>query len=298
MHILTKIMIVAVALLVVMLVPLVMVNASNEASFRTRYEQARAASAAANASLQAAEVARLASEAAYQARIQGLEATGAGLERAIRDRESQLRASEARLIDVGSTLEGFRNTLAVLQETERLNNKLSVELMTEAQGLRRAETDLRRQQVRLEQQVAELDSDKQELEATRRALQEQLRMMTEERELAAATVARYVAYIGALPDASGRVMDAARRPADRALTATIIDVRADPAGVLAEINAGERDGVREGWTLTIADGGRFVANLRIIEVDVNRSVGVVELEDPATRGRVQAGQRAIARAGE
>ena len=39
-------------------------------------------------------------------------------------------------------------------------------------------------------------------------------------------------------------------------------------------------------------------NLRITEVDVNRSVGVVELEDRAARGEVKVGQRAIARSGE
>jgi hypothetical protein len=67
---------------------------------------------------------------------------------------------------------------------------------------------------------------------------------------------------------------------------------------LAEINAGSRDGLKPGWVLTIGDGGTFIGNLRITEVDVNRSVGVVELEDAANRGEVRVGQRAVARAGE
>jgi hypothetical protein len=72
----------------------------------------------------------------------------------------------------------------------------------------------------------------------------------------------------------------------------------DGQQALAEINAGSRDGIKAGWVLTIGDGATFVANLRITQVDVNRSVGVIELEDTAARGEVKAGQRAIARAGE
>jgi predicted nucleic acid-binding Zn-ribbon protein len=300
-HILTKILIVAVALLVVMLVPLVMVNASNEASFRTRYEQARAASVAANASLQAAEIGRLASEGTCQASIQGLEATNAELRRRIQQLESTIRARESETARQAATLAGIQASLEVLRATEQANNRLSRELMTEAQGLRASESDLKRQTVRLEQEISDLRSNNEVLEAARRALQEQLQMVSNEKDLAAATVARYIAYIGALPDASVGVVDAARRPADRSLVATIIDVRRDPDGALpalAEIDAGERDGIREGWTLTVAEGGNFVANLRIVEVDVNRSIGIVELEDPATRGLVRRSQRAIARSGE
>ncbi len=97
---------------------------------------------------------------------------------------------------------------------------------------------------------------------------------------------------GATADASLPV------PADRSLSATVIDVMREPDSTLAEINAGSRDGVKEGWVMTLADGSNFVGNLRIIKVDVNRSVGVVELEDIATRGKVMSGQRAIARKGE
>jgi hypothetical protein len=50
--------------------------------------------------------------------------------------------------------------------------------------------------------------------------------------------------------------------------------------------------------MTIADGSNFVGNLRIVQVDVNRAVGVVELEDVEARGEVKSGHRAIARKGE
>ena len=50
--------------------------------------------------------------------------------------------------------------------------------------------------------------------------------------------------------------------------------------------------------MAITDGSRFVGNLRIIETDVNRATGVIELEDKQARGEVKPGMSAIARKGE
>ena len=112
---------------------------------------------------------------------------------------------------------------------------------------------------------------------------------------------KYGTFAGALPQArpgatSGANGDA-KIPADRSLSATIINVRRGADTTMAEINAGSRDGVQPGWVMSIADGGKYVGNLRITTVDVNRSVGVVELEQ-AGKGEVRTGLRAIARKGE
>ena len=87
-------------------------------------------------------------------------------------------------------------------------------------------------------------------------------------------------------------------PADRNLSATVIAVRRSADGTLAEVNAGSRDGIADGWVLSITDGSRFIGNLRIIETDVNRATGVIELEDAQARGEVKPGMSAIARKGE
>ena len=63
--------------------------------------------------------------------------------------------------------------------------------------------------------------------------------------------------------------------------------------VLAEIDAGSRDGVKVGWNMTIGSGGQFVASLRIIEVDINRATGIVTLES-GRNGLVEIGHRASA----
>ena len=81
------------------------------------------------------------------------------------------------------------------------------------------------------------------------------------------------------------------------LDATVVSVRRGAEQTLAEINAGSRDGVQEGWIMTIGRSGNFLGNLRIIAVDINNATGIVELEDPNGRGRVEAGDRVYARRG-
>ena len=49
--------------------------------------------------------------------------------------------------------------------------------------------------------------------------------------------------------------------------------------------------------MTIGDNGIFIGRLRITHVDINRSTGVVTLEDP-TRGLVETGQRAYSLLGQ
>ena len=70
MHVLTKIFIVLVSLLAVALVPLVAVNARNEASFKGQLEDAKTKAAAAQSALAASESARQASEASWNAQVQ------------------------------------------------------------------------------------------------------------------------------------------------------------------------------------------------------------------------------------
>jgi hypothetical protein len=50
--------------------------------------------------------------------------------------------------------------------------------------------------------------------------------------------------------------------------------------------------------MTIGDGSRFIGKLQITSVDVNKAVGTVEMEDPAGRGAVRAGQKVTIRKGQ
>jgi hypothetical protein len=298
-HILTKILVVIVALLVTALVPLAAVSSTNQGVFKKQATDAQAA-------LKARESEGAVARDAYNASLAALQAKAAGLESQLRaatmerDKEMQMRADKER------DVEAMRLKLADLEgkvEEFSANDGLHINLIRamrdDIQKSRENFLAAEKARVELQDSIARLQGDLDSEEATRRQVEEQLQRVTEEKERAMADVQRYAALHGSMAPRAGATGDAALPVvADRSLSATIIDVKREPDATLAEINAGSRDGVKEGWVMTIADGSNFVGNLRIVQVDVNRSVGVVELEDAATRGEAKAGHRAIARKGE
>jgi hypothetical protein len=281
------------------LVPLAAVSSTNQGVFKKQATDAQAA-------LKARESEGAVARDAYNASLAALQAKAAGLESQLRaatmerDKEMQMRADKER------DVEAMRLKLADLEgkvEEFSANDGLHINLIRamrdDIQKSRENFLAAEKARVELQDSIARLQGDLDSEEATRRQLEEQLQRVTEEKERAMADVQRYAALHGSMAPRAGATGDAALPVvADRSLSATIIDVKREPDATLAEINAGSRDGVKEGWVMTIADGSNFVGNLRIVQVDVNRSVGVVELEDAATRGEAKAGHRAIARKGE
>lgn len=120
-------------------------------------------------------------------------------------------------------------------------------------------------------------------------LKEQIASLSSEKVKSDQVVQSFTAKFGPTDSDSGSSTAVAPIP-DRNVSASIINVRRTDNQVYAEIDAGSRDGVKVGWTMTIGDGSRFIGKLKITSVDVNKSVGTVELEDVAARGAVRAGQ--------
>jgi vacuolar-type H+-ATPase subunit I/STV1 len=294
-HILTKILIVVVSLLVVMLVPLVMVNATNEASFKSRFQAAQAENASLQAQAIAASNARLATEAMLGAQIRTLEAQTASVLQQFEGKDAEARRLKGQLERSEQQSAKMNATLVQIEQTGQANVRITEGLIAEAKTLREEQTRNAKRVVELEQKLADEQDTNEVLKQRIDQLQEQLKESADQRDRDAATIARYEASVGSIRTASAGEV---RRVADRNLRARIVKVIDDPAGKLASIDAGERDGVQAGWVLTISDGTNYIANLRVIEVDVNRAVGLVELEDPAVGRVVAAGQTAIARQGE
>ncbi|MDA0214542.1 MAG: hypothetical protein O2875_04180 [Planctomycetota bacterium] len=121
--------------------------------------------------------------------------------------------------------------------------------------------------------------------------------MTNEKVKSDQVVQSFTAKFGPAETDSGSSAEVVQI-ADRNVTASILNVRRNDNLVYAEINAGSRDGVKVGWTMTIGDGSRFIGKLLITSVDVNKSVGTVELEDIASRGAVRVGQKVTIRKGQ
>lgn len=308
MHILTKIFVVLTSLLSVALVPLVMLNTANEETFKKRWTDEQNVSKLAAFNNDVAQRSRETATRLSQEFAKDLEIK---LAKAQIERDAAI--SDAALINgmVASNkaqLDRLASNLQIFAESDKIKNELVTTFSAEVVKLRNMLTKADRENVQLDDTVANLTSENEVVKAQLRQTQEQLKQAADDRDKTAADaknandqLKKYGTYAGALPQARpGATSGAngeAKIPADRSLSATIINVRRGADSTLAEINAGSRDGVQPGWVLSIADGGKYVGNLRITTVDVNRSVGVVELEQ-ASKGEVRTGLRAIARKGE
>jgi hypothetical protein len=298
-HVLTKNCVVLVALLTVAIVPLVAVNATNESSFKQKFKGAEMKAAAAESMLASERTSWLSQQQKLEADLAAAKAVVADLQKQVETKAAAARKAESELAGTKSAAASIASSLEVIAQTDKAKGELNNALVAELSELRTksldAETRLKELEIAFDKSKSDLDV----ADAARRALQEEVKRLSDEKDRAVATIAEYVASVGEITKArAGAVGDVQRVAATRNLSATIINVRRGETAPLAEINAGSREGVKAGWVLTIGDGATFIGNLRITEVDVNRAVGVIELEDPATRGEVKVGQRAIARAGE
>jgi TolA-binding protein len=298
-HILTKILVVLVALLVVALVPLAAVSSTNQFVFKQQATDAQANLKKQEAELAVASDAYNASVAALQSKVATLESQirAATMER---DKETQMRADKERDLERSRIdLAELKGQVGAFSANDTLQTKLIDAMRQDIEGARTQYLAAEKARVEMQDSLARMQGDLDSETAAKRQLQEQLQKVSEDKERAMADVQRYAALHGSVAPRAGATADAALPlVADRSLSATLIDVKREPDATLAEINAGSRDGIKEGWVMTIADGANFIGNLRIVQVDVNRAVGIVELEDATTRGEVKSGQRAIARKGE
>jgi hypothetical protein len=298
-HVLTKIFVVLVALLTVALVPLVAMNATNEASFQKKFKDAEASAATSQATLAAERSASQAAVQKLESDIRAMEGKVADLQKQVDTKSVAARKAEQELAGSKAAQASVAANLELLAQSGKANSTLTDSLVAELRSLRTKSMDAEKRLVDIQEAFDASQSSLEVADAARRALQEEVKRLADEKDNALATIAEYVASVGEISTArAGVVSDKARVVATKNLAATIINVYRSGNVPLAEINAGSRDGVKTGWVMTIGEGSAFIGNLRITEVDLNRSVGVIELEDANTRGEVKAGQRAIARSGE
>ncbi len=284
MHVLTKIFVVLVSLLAVFLVPLVVVYAYNEDSYRAMYQEAQAQVSVARDATQAATARHGAAELRLQGEIEDLRRANAELERHRTNALVEIRQLESRLVSAESMRAETQAELAKLASGVQTSSALATNLVEELQNARRDALVAERKRVELDEALRDVSSQLEVAVAARRALQEELQRMNEQQAATMARMSEYVARFGELDEAPV----AASVVADRNLTTNVVGVRRSADQVLAEIGAGSRDGVQVGWTMTIGRGSEFLGNLRIISVDVNRATGVVTHEHEA-RGRVDIG---------
>lgn len=294
MHVLTKIFIVLVALLTVLLVPLVVVYAHNEDSYKAKYQRLQSQLSVAQNQMQSQESLFSAERTRLESMRQEVERENRDL-RAERDRmEAEVRQLEGRLAAAEQLDAEINSKLAQLASTMQAGQDLTTSLVDEVRDLRSDAMRTAQQNVELDEALREKISQLEVAVAARRAMEEELSRLRDAHAQAMDQLSMYVATFGALQDSD---FELSTVPSPINLTATVLNVSRNADRVLVEIGAGSRDGVKEGVNFVISDGGDFVGNLRIIEVDINRSTGVLSLEDPS-RNKVEPGDIATARKGD
>lgn len=284
MHVLTKMFIVLVSLLAVMLVPLVVVYAHNEDSFKAKYLSERAKAVASEQALSTNQQASIRASADADSRRQQLETELKNLQ-ATRDRqEAEIRTLQTKVAEGTSMQAKVTADLATLSAAIDAGQKLTQSLVEDLKTSRDESLADKRRSVELDEALREISAQLEVAVAARRALQEELTQLKDEHAKSLDTLRRYVAAKGRLDEGTNVGMARGIAP-DRDLTASVVNVVRGGDQALAEINVGSRDGVKEDWVLTISRGGEFLGNLRITKVDISRSTGVITLEDP-TRGQV------------
>ena len=290
MHVLTKIFIVLVSLLSILLVPLVVVYANNEDSYKAKHESSSAQAAVANQNFQNAQLAHAQREADLDLQIRELMSENESLARQRESATADIRRLQIELAETRSQQAGIGADINVISSAVATGQDLIDSLLTEVRTMRSESLGAERRAVELDEALRDVSGQLGSAVAARRALQEELQQIKEEHARSLQSIAVYIEKYGRLD-----IQVAASTTPTVNLDATVVSVRRGSEQTLAEINAGSRDGVREGWVMMIGRDGNFLGNLRIIAVDINRATGVVELEDTSSRGQVEAGDRVYAR---
>lgn len=295
MHVLTKIFVVLVCLMAILLTPLVVVYSHNEESYRARYQGAQSQAQVARDALSAAEQRFGADRTRLMAEVDNLNDEIARLRAEADKTAASNRKLESELTAAGAFQNDLRGNLQTLSEAVSASQKLTENLIDEVRDTRRDALTAEQRRAELDERLRDVSGKLEVADEARRALQEELQRMNDENASALQTISQYVAIYGSLDDTE--------MPGLRGVVAThdirtvVLNVITTADEKLAEINAGSRDGVQEGNVFLVSSDGQFIANLRIIDVDINRATGRVELEDAQGRGEIQAGQDATVRKG-
>ncbi|MBI68793.1 MAG: hypothetical protein CMJ38_02000 [Phycisphaerae bacterium] len=293
MHILTKIFIVLVTLLAVAMVPLVATFTMNENSYRTKYRAADDQRRVATVRAKDAETALAAQRMQLQQEIDSRQGTIDSLRSQSAQSLATISSLEARIGTLEAQVAQSNANLQTLSNASEVNSELKKRFVNENYNLREEVIDSERMVMEMEDQ---LEQARYEADEARRASQkskEERYNMEKQLDALQARIDAYVSKYGELEAVTA--VESGIAP-DRTMTSTVLTVSRNNDDVLVEINAGSRDGVQEGWIMTVGDDGTFLGRLQIEDVDINRSIGRVTLED-ASRGLVVPGSTVFAMKG-
>lgn len=284
MSIITKILVVLVALAAVVLTPLLVVHVNNATEIRNLYEEEVSLRIAAS---QASETVQ-AQNTALRNTIVELNTTLAKGDLQLRaeknDAERNALALQARINELSTRNQGFESRLAEISSTMAEQAEL---IDTYAQRLDERQGRIANLQVTVVEQsreLASLQTERDVLSRTVRLLQEQMVDITAQYD---DLNERYRLLV----DTRAAESDAPIAPVPSvAIRGSIVEVREAGGQIFIAMNVGSNDRVMEGMEFIVHSGDVFLGNAVISMVDRNTASGVMTL----VNGDVKVGSQVLA----
>jgi hypothetical protein len=284
-HILTKIFIVLVALLAVAMVPLVATYTTNENSYKAMYRASNDQQLLAQSRATNAGQALISQQLQMQQDIDARDATIGSLRSSQSNTRASIEALNGQLRDIKLQLDQSNANLQSLSTASQVNSELKERFVKENYDLRKKLITGTQQVMKMEDDLEQVQYEADEAERAKRKANEERRLLQTEFN---ALQVKYDAFVVEYGEPEIVAAIETGVAPNKRLTATVLQVSRADEKVLVEINVGSRDGVQEGWVMTVGEDGTFLGRLLIHAVDINRSVGRVTLED-ASRGEVVVG---------
>ena len=171
MHVLTKIFIVLLSLLSVLLVPLVVVFAHNEDSYKEKYQSASVQAAAANQNFHYGQLAHAQREADLDLQIRDLMSENGALAQQRESSAADLRRLQIDLAESRSQQSGIRADINTISSAVATGQDLIDSLLTEVRTIRSEAVSAERRAVELDEALRDMSGQLDSAVAARRAMQ-------------------------------------------------------------------------------------------------------------------------------
>lgn len=285
MHFVTKILVVAAAVLAILLAALTIAYSSNADRIVGSYYDMEAVKTATEASMAAQSAIHGTQEANNQAKIA-----------ALNNQMTQLQSNLNSLLAENSKLTVEKNAAVTesklmlskfneLQTTASTQASLITSYRDETTTLRKNELAFNRQSVEMNDRISDLDAKRDVLEQSVRALQEQLaeaRTAMEQAQSGVSSIASgnsVESFVSAGPLVSGRI--------DELSTDTLT------GATMVKINVGSNDSVKDNMKFFVVRDGKFIGTITVVRTDLKFAVGKVSLL--AEKSNVQTSDMVLSR---
>jgi predicted nucleic acid-binding Zn-ribbon protein len=288
-HIVTKFLIVFVAIMGLIVSALTMAFAANASAIRSSFNEERTRRTQADANYNA-----LVQQSAQEKATAGERSKA--VEAALNEARSAIATLQAERTDLRSKLESaqadaasIRNQISQLGATTDTQAALIKAYREEAGGLRNDLFTARKKEVELLDRINDLESAREVLEQNARALKEQL----EETRVQLQTAQQSGGAASGV--AVTTTASQARELAGPLVRARVTETFKSPAGDdMVVIDQGANRGLKADTLMNVVRGDRFVASIVIVTAEPNRSVGRVTLASRDS-GTISSGDSVLSR---